>query len=495
MTEQTNEKKIVGVECRFATYCPPPEEGMPDLHVVKEVINYSDGTTKPNVRLLKDYKRDFYVTKKGRRDHQDKKEWEDITALDRFETTQSKLLQAIPRALGTPWVKGDLRRLAQSPYLYGADILSTAVIKKQYQDRSPNTNTKYRAAPFDTETDVLHGTNKIIMATIACDNKVFTSVCKSFVAGQANVVERLQVLLKKYLGIFVDERKIEWEVELVDSEADVVVHCFNRAHEWKPDFVSIWNIDFDIQKVTAALLNAGLEPKDVLSDPSVPKEYRHFTYKQGSKQKVTASGQITPVKPSAQWHTVYCPSSFYFIDAMCTYRLNRTGSAEEPSYSLDSILDKEFKKRPEIRKLKFEEADGLTGIDWHQFMQEKYPLEYIIYNVFDCVSMQYLDEQTLDLSVTMPLFSGWSDFANYKSQPRRLVDNLHYFALQNGKVIGTTSNQMTTELDALSIGVHDWIITLPAHLLLDNGLKIFEENEFLTTNIRSHVADLDVSAS
>ena len=36
---------------------------------------------------------------------------------------------------------------------------------------------------------------------------------------------------------------------------------------------------------------------------------------------------------------------------MCVYRLNRTGSAEEPNYSLDSILDKEFKKRPEIRKL------------------------------------------------------------------------------------------------------------------------------------------------
>ena len=65
----------------------------------------------------------------------------------------------------------------------------------------------------------------------------------------------------------------------------MVVACFNKAHEWKPDFVSIWNLDFDITKVTSALKNGGLDPADVFSDPSVPKEFKFFHYKQGSKQK------------------------------------------------------------------------------------------------------------------------------------------------------------------------------------------------------------------
>ena len=79
--------------------------------------------------------------------------------------------------------KGDLRRLAQNPYLYGADILSTAVIKKSYQDKFSNLNTKYTSAPFDTETDVLHGTNEIIMVQLAFEDKSFTAITKNFVAG------------------------------------------------------------------------------------------------------------------------------------------------------------------------------------------------------------------------------------------------------------------------------------------------------------------------
>jgi len=188
---------------------------------------------------------------------------------------------------------------------------------------------------------------------------------------------------------------------------------------------------------------------------------------------------------------VFCPSSFYFVDAMCAYRQIRTGSAEEPSYSLDAIL----KKHLGMRKLKIEEGAHLTGIDWHQFMQEKHPLEYIIYNVFDCVSMEMLDEKTKDLRLTMPMMAGCSDFEKFNSQPRRTADALHYFCLQNGKVIGTTSSEMATELDKYTLGLDGWIVTLPAHLVMDNGLQIIEECPTLKTNIRGHVGDLDVSAS
>lgn len=495
MTETTTKPSQQKFECRFAVYCPPPEHGEPDFHLVKEVVHEPDGTTRPNVRMLKNYKRPFWVTKRGAQNHKDKKEWEDIERLDRFESTQTELHAACCRALGTPWLQNDkrqdMRKLQSNPYLYGTDILSTAIIKRMYQDKFPELVTPFTISCFDTETDVIRGTNEIQMATVSFGKRVYTAVQKVFVAGQSDVVNRLHKLMDKYLSEYVAKRGIEWVVEIVDTEIDVVKRCFAKAHEWKPDFLAIWNIDFDMSKILQACERAKVYPEDIFSDPMVPRQYRHFKYKQGPKQKVTASGKVTPIKPSAQWHTVFCPSSFYFIDAMCAYRHIRTGNAEEPSYSLDAILQKHLG----IRKLKFEEAEGLTGIDWHQFMQEKYPLEYVIYNVFDCVSMEELDEVTTDLRLTMPLFSGCSDFENFKSQPRRTADNLHYFALQNKRVIGSTSGEMAQEFDKETIGLDGWIVTLPAHLVVDNGLQVIEEAPDMRTNIRGHVGDLDVSAS
>lgn len=491
MSNSKNKEDVVGYECRFSVFCPPPEQERDDLHLIKEIVHYKDGTTEPRVRLKKNFQRPFWITKKGRRNHSDKKEWEYLDSVIKFECRQSELVTAISRALGQPWFRGEQRKLFRSPYIYGADILSTAVIKRSYQDKWPNLITPYSMSAYDIETDVLYGTGEIIMGTLSYKNRVVTAIKKSFLEGQSDVLDRLQAKLKQYLGPYVEKRNIKWEVVLVDNESDIVVEVFKRAHAWKPDFVAIWNIDFDMPKSLKALEKANIDPKNVFSDPIVPPQFRHFKYKQGPKQKVTASGKVTPIKPAAQWHTAYCPSSFYFIDAMCAYKHIRTGQQEKPSYSLDAILQEHLG----IRKLKFEEANGFTGLDWHQFMQANYPLEYVIYNVFDCVSMEELDESTSDLSTSLPMFSGCSDFENFKSQPRRLADNLHYFALENGKVFGTTSDEMANELDKETLGLDGWIVTLPAHLVVDNGLKIIEENSLLPTNVRGHVGDLDVSAS
>lgn len=510
MTTNTTDKPVA-FECRFATYCPSPENGDADFHLIKEIAHYPDGRTEPKLRLVKDYKFPFFVSKKGCRNYEQKREWEEMVNLDRFESTRSNRHFATAKALGMPGWKGDPRQLSKSPYLYGSDILSTAVIKKTYQQKWPQHITPYTVACFDTEKDVVYGTEEINMATISFGKRVFTAVQKSFVEGLSNVPDRANAAFEKYLGAIemrirdgkpnkdgelttvdvVKMRGLEWQLVIVESEIDVVVECMKKAHEWKPDFVAIWNIDFDMQMMVKACERAGYDPAHVFSDPSVPARYRHFQYKQGQKQKKTASGKLTPIKPADQWHTVFCPSSFYFIDAMCVYRKIRIAKGEEPSYALDAILDKMLG----ARKLKFKEAEQYTKLEWHQFMQQNYKLEYIIYNVFDCVSMEMLDETTLDLQVALPGGSGCSDFMNFKSQPRRTVDDLHYFAMDHGLVIGSTSGEMATDLDLLTASLEGWISTLPAHLVADNGLRIIEEYPELRTNIRVHTADLDVSAS
>ncbi|MDR3392222.1 MAG: hypothetical protein P4L77_10870 [Sulfuriferula sp.] len=500
MTEKLGKEEIAGYECRHVVYQRPPAPGEPDMHVVKEIIHTRDGRQVPHVRIWKDFQREFYVTKDAERKHEQKKEWESVDKLRVFKSRQCDLIRNAAKALGTPWIQGGLRKIAQSPYLYGADILSTAVLKHNYQAKFPELNTPFISAPFDIESDVVHGTGDPIMIAFAYQNQVYTVVDKKFVEGYTNVEMRLRSLLEEKLGDIVKKRNITWHLEFTDGTVDCIKKTFAHIHHHKPDFVSIWNMDFDIPRVAETLEKYGESPAEVFSDPAVPDGYKDFFYKRGPSQKVTASGKVMPIKPSGRWHTVYTPASYYVIDAMCAYRHIRNQQAEEQSYSLDAILNKEIKRG----KLTFPNITTVTEgtLEWHQEMQSKHPLEYIIYNFFDVVGMQELDDKIQDLALTLPMFSGCSDFSNFKSQPRRMVDDLHYYCLDyrgedapNGLVIATTSDQMRDKYDDLTVDTDGWIITLPAHLVIDNGLQIIEHAPWLRTNFRGHTGDLDVSAS
>lgn len=506
---------IEGVECRHVVFIEPAGDSKDDFHLVKEVIHTKKGERIPNIRIIRNYKRKYWVAKEGFRRYNQKKEWEDINHLKEFTTTQSQLLENAARSLGIFKPPRSLKQLSRSPYLYGTDILSTSVIKQEvYRNRWPELNSPSSIAASDSETDMVKGHGRIIMQTVSFKNKIYTAVVRDFLTGvggtDADKIKMCKAAMQKYFGAMevkekdkktkeekikivdlIKERNIEWELELVDNDGLVVYNVLKKCHEWQPDFLTFWNMSFDIKKMNESLDFHKISRADAWSDPSVAGAYRFFEFKEGSTQKVTASGKVNPIAPHAQWHTVNTPASFYTIDAMCAYKQVRTGKQEERSYSLDFILNKHLNRG----KMDFAEADGLAKADWHVFMQKKHPIEYIIYNVFDCVGIELLDEKTKDLSVSVPSGAAMSDYSKFNSQPRRVVDKLHYFVLARGKVIGTTSDEMATEFDSQTIGLKNWIVMLPAHLVADNGLKLVKEYPNISTNIRLHVGDLDVSAS
>ena len=201
--------------------------------------------------------------------------------------------------------------------------------------------------------------------------------------------------------------------------------------------------------------------------------------------KVTASGRKMALSAAERWNTFYIAAGFYCIDAMCLYQKIRIAGGKDPSYALDAILTKELG----IRKLKFKEADHLVGIGWHVFMQKNFKMEYLIYNIFDCISIELLDEQNMDMSNKISMLSGSSDYAQFPSQPRRTCNELHFFALEHKKVIGSTSDQMGNELDKYVTSTEGWIVTLPTHMVVENGIKCIKEFPELVTKIRLHVAD------
>lgn len=490
MATQADNAEIKGYECKHAIYAPAQDGSRDDLLVIKENIHYADGKIKPNLRLIKNFKRDFYITREGYRKHKDKKEWEDLSKLQKFTCTQNRMIESIGRALGRPGLRGGLRNICRSPYIYGADISTPAIIKRMFMDKWPNCISNNTVAVLDIETDVVEGHGRPIYIALTYRDKAVLAVTKEFLGTIVDPEEKLQRRFRELLGEYVESRNINLEVLVCDNAGQACFEVIQRAHRWVPDFITLWNMDFDIPRIVQMLEEYGYDPGEVFSDPRVPPQFRFFKYKQGASQKVTASGRIDAVHPADRWHVAECPASFFIIDSMCLYKRIRLAAANEPSYGLDYQLNKHLG----LRKLRFEEAEGYSGLAWHEFMQKNYKIEYGIYNLFDCIGVELFDEKVKDLAQTISVQSGHSEYKIFNSQPKRLVDQLHFFCLEKGRVIATCSDEMKDELDQYVIGMNDWIITLPSHLTVDNGLRVINEMPDLATQIRVHVADLDVSA-
>lgn len=444
---------VKGYECRNVTYCPSRNRPN-DLLVVKEYIHTNDNRRIPRIGKIFDYKREFWVTKEGYRKHKDKLEWDLESRLQRYTSTQIRLPEAIARALGKPGVKQPLRQLANSPYLYGCDIGPGPLLKKEYATRYPDCiHPEASVAVLDIETDVLYGTEDIILITLSFKDRVITAATRQYVGKMVDPEATIQRAFEKYLGEYKASRNINLEIIITDTPGQAVKAVIDKAHEWMPDFVIFWNMNFDLPKMIAALEKEQYSLGDVFSDPSVPYEYRFFKYTEGPSQKVTASGKVMALHPADRWHVADFPASFYFLDAMCLYKRIRTAKGNEPSYSLDAIL----KKNLALGKLKFEEADHVAGLAWHQLMQDQYKAEYAVYNIFDCIGVELLDEKTGDVSRAFSVLCEFSDFSNFKSTPRRISDDMHFFVREHGRVIATTSADMVDELDEHVVSMKDWI--------------------------------------
>jgi hypothetical protein len=286
----------------------------------------------------------------------------------------------------------------------------------------------------------------------------------------------------------VDPPQIELEITFHKREADLAYESIQALHVWKPDWVAIWNMSFDIAKLTQALERGGFDPAEVYSDPSIPPVFRHYKYREGATKKTTQSGRSMPLPGFDQWHTVECPASWQVVDAMCLYRRLRIANGlVAGGYGLDNILNIHL----EMRKLKFKEADHLVSgsYQWHAFMQSRYPIEYCVYNIWDSLSMQMLDDKTGDVQRQLGLHLEHSELVRFPSNPRRIWDDMHFECMTRRLAEATTSDEMRTELDDLCIDLRHHIVTLPSHLVFEEGLKVLAEMPDMASSCYAHVGD------
>ena len=481
-------KEIDTRECKFVFYSDPKHEEDKDIHIVVELITYKDGTKEKKLTTIEDFKRSFWITKQAYRKHKQKKECELLDRLIEYKSTQKDLGRNINRILGGGRFRGDntLFNARNSPYVYGISVDTRAIIKKAYMDKYPTVIPSLEVAAYDIEVDI--DTDEIVIISVAMQDKIATFIKKSVIDKTDKPIDQLNYLFTKYIPKTDITEHIKREYYICNTELDLVKDSINKAHEWKPDILAVWNVKYDMGKLLGVCKKFEVDPKDIFSDPSLKKEYRFFHAKWGIEKKVTASGVVQPKGPEEQWHVFEAPAYFYWLDAMSTYNFVRSGSKKVPGgYSLNNILETELGTK--YKKLKFKEDDNIIdGVDWHRHMLSKRPLEYIVYNQWDVISMLELDNNIKDICVSLPTLSMYSSFNIFHKGPTTIADHLHFLYLSYGKVLGCPPSKKTEDDELL--GRDGWILTLPIDRIKERTSKYLDQDN-LMAGIFLHTYDSD----
>lgn len=499
-----NDPNILGLECRHVVYSESKDK-QSDLLLVKETVHYKDGTTKPNLRKIINYRRPFYITRDEHRNHKQKKEYESRDKLIEFKTPQFQLRRAIALAFnGRLDPNRSLSQMCRNPYIYGADILPEVLIKERYQAKWPALVTPNSVAALDIETSVVNpdgtlgGDGKPIIVTLTCKDKIFCAVRESFVKGRVSDPKKAVFdAAEEHLGTDLKERNIGFNDKhikfvVLPTAGQCCKWVIDRAHELQSEFVAIWNIDFDVPKMNAAMEEEGYDLEEVWSDPSIPKKYRKAYYKKGKPYRITERGVKQNLASYQRWNWFFTMSSFIVIDAQATYYTMRIANGKYRGYGLDACLDREVGRR----KLRFEKAEFVGhGLAWHQYMQHYYPVEYIIYNWFDDIGAEIIDEKTNDLALALSAECGPSDYYQYKYKSIHTANGMHFEARDNGLVIGTVSDKMALDIDKYTITRKGHIITLQSSLYdTSECIQPFYDSD-VTTQISFSVSDIDIKSS
>ncbi|UKZ10897.1 DNA polymerase [Vibrio phage C-ZP2022] len=482
--------------CMFTTYMRNQNSRVEDAVLIKERLRCKEtGREKPRIRIATNVQRPYWVSKpEVQKQHTQKREFEYAHNLEMRTCTQAELPLRVAKAIGFKGGYQALSKSCRSPYIYGTDI-SVSVLEKHKLDKANQAVNgswvpDYSIAVMDFETNTHSKDEEIISGAISMKDKAVIVVSQDFVANIPNLEERVLEMCNKYLEEDIKKRDIKIKVHVVPNDFEVAKKLMFYAHMWKPDFLTFWNMNFDIKKMMQACERHDKDPAFIFSDPNVPAHYRFFNYREDAVNRITASGKKMNKDPSDAWHVVECPASFYVIDAMCVFRMLRVIKGKRHSYSLDAILNDELG----IRKLEIPGVDGNHNLNWHRFMQLNKKIEYLVYNLFDCISVELLDEETTDLSKKIGLYADGSDFSSLSSNPKRLANAIHLFLVEKGKVLCSTADDMTEEFDKFVLDKRDWIVTLANELADESGIALYKELPNLLTRAAVGVADIDITS-
>jgi len=387
-------------------------------------IDHDTNAITPKLKIIKNPKRSFYVTKPKFRTHKFKKEVAPLTELDRYDCYNYELPQKLSEVLGVYSKRNDIRALCKSPYVYGADIKIEALIKMRFLNKYGLNRLKLRTGFLDIETSIEN--KNIILISYTHENKVYTAIAKQYmfetdangnrVPFDLNEVMRVaKIEYKKYINQY------GFTFELFEStnEMDLIKWIMARIFENKTDFIGIWNMNFDIPYIINRIKAHGLNPKDIFVHPEVPNDCRTFYYRQDNS-KVSHM--------TLKWHWLTAPGYSQFIDSMGLFSQCRRTSKFRTSYTLDSVL-KDY----------IDTGKKTLGDEGsHYVMQTQRFKEYILYNMFDVIGLQLLEWKNQDMT-QMVIYSGETPVGSFSYRTVVTTNKLYNALMKKGMIPSSVS--------------------------------------------------------
>lgn len=501
--------KIIARSFIHSCYVPDDQKNG-DAVIVSEHVYKEDGSVTPNLRILRNPSKTYYITKKAYREtHDEKKEREKIEHLDKHTAPVKTFYEEAFRVLNERGAtrNGRFNResVLKSPYVYGADMDIESLVKIRYKkdfqksglDLAPIT-----VGMLDIEVSISPGSEGTLLCfTVTHENKVYTAINKKWmykfqggkhveipeknlkILSEETLVPMIQKAFKEHKGLslYKDRLPFEFHYFLSDDEVEMIKWGFDKVHKNKTTFLCGWNIKFDVESLTNILIKHKVDPKTVFSHPSLPPNLQYFRIYEDMK----------PVNHfTDKWHWYYNTAYFQFLDLMCLYSRLRTVEGKEYSYALDYIL----KKNDLGGKIHWEdlkEVNNLEGTsEWHRKMASHYFAHYVVYNQWDCISLQLLEWCNHDVDA-LRLLSDNTPIAKYPRQSTRIRDTLYAEWIEKGYVIGTAMSNMQDKEDAL-IDTEGGAV-LSATAVVDCGVKLVEEFPDKRTQIHVFVSDADFS--
>jgi hypothetical protein len=383
----------------------------------------------------------------------------------------------------------------RSPYVYGTDVTTPVLLAHDYEVAYPGVNSKKLAAVMDFEWDVVVGHGLILSGVLTLPGKLHIAVVRNFI-GPVITEQHIIDNLHTYIYPLLEEGEIkELRISIVQKHSEVIKELFRSAHEWGPDYLGFWSIKADVTAMLKTLKHDNVDPSFIFSDPSIPQEYKFFSWREDPPFKVTASGKRTPKHYADLWHVATTPAKFQLICFMALYRYVRVRHQQRSDYTLDSVLiDNGI-----TGKLHFDNLDpsiaSLKKLAWHRRMQSNHPLEYISYMAWDGLGLQKLEQKNNDAGTMLSSIRGLSEFNKIKSTPTRLTDDMHFTNLKDGRVIASCSDTMSIEIDKELPSIKGWIVTLPSELQIETGCRLIKEHPQLETTISVHCHDADATSA
>ncbi len=478
-----------------------------DTIIVRDRVFQDDGSYKTRLFAIENYERPYYITKPVHRNHKQKKEFEHKKKLDKYYSTQSDLPNSINQNIKVAY-RPILRDIKKSPYIYDVDTDVNVFISDKYREKYPDhIHHPLSVCAFDIETDVGGVTrhpNSIIMISMAMGKKVYVGVLEEIYKGMSAEQIHKAILESndKYLKEKLKDKTVI--IKVYKTEGGLLKNTFKGLHNWNPDILNIFNMNFDIPKVIEAAARNDIRMEDLFHSPQLHDRFKFFKYHQGPSIKRKSDGTEHPLPYHHQWHTVQSSAGFIVLDSMCSYKQVRFGGQELSSFSLDHILGIELGER----KLKFKETDHLVKKAWHVAMQTKYPVEYASYSLYDSLGLVELDEKTFDLNYTLYASMTGLPYSYVSKRSARVYHMYRNHILKSDlvpscgyvyddKAIRALSpeDRHILGLDGKPLDNDGWIVTVSAGNNQEVGLSILKNNPCVRTGIRTNSNDDDVKAA